>query len=204
MRITYLVPFISVLLMCGARADEQGIIFLGGGADAPQYSQLLIKEPYSLHRLLGVHISEAVPGADLSRLPSPEEYKNPNIKYGVFVRGSELKRLILNWEFVIGDLCVSEYSLFLLFFNRGTVFRVELRLVPDSFTGRLVESELACEDHSPVFNAIARRVGGSAADVGERKRLVDITEEYRMELILDDGVVNWVWDLRGGPSLPRY
>jgi hypothetical protein len=55
--------------------------------DTPfEFTHFLRDRPLELGELLGKHFSEVVPQEVWGSLPSPEEYKNPAIKYGVYAR----------------------------------------------------------------------------------------------------------------------
>jgi hypothetical protein len=122
----------------------------------------LRSHPLDLGQLLGKHFSEVVSGVAWEGMPSPEEYKNPSIKYGVFVRGAELQDCMKAWDFMTGEYCVSSYSMFIVYFNKGFVFKVELRYMPDSFTGIVQSSDPRfCPDETPIFKMIANKLEGT-------------------------------------------
>ena len=137
-----------------------------------EFTYFLRERPLDLGQLLGKHFSEVAPVRPRAGGPFrgkitwkdlsvPEEYKNPAIRYGVFVRPG-LRDYMKSWDFMTDDYCVSNYSMFLMFFNRGFVFKVELRYISDSF-GATAKSDdpKFCADEIPIFNMIAKKLGGT-------------------------------------------
>ena len=178
---------------------------LAAQSDASTFSHFLRYRPLDLDQLLGKHFSEVAPGATWERLPVPEEFKNSTIKYGVFARAEDLHDYMRNWEFMTDPYCVSNYSMFLLFFNRGYVFKVELRYIPDSFTGTINSDDTRfCSDETPVFKMIARKLGGSVILRQGSYELTQYTNKYFMKLGTGERTTDLSWDLRGGPSLPKF
>jgi hypothetical protein len=160
--------------------------------------------PQDLDQLLGRHISEVAPNEVLESLPIPEEYKDPTIRYGVFAR-PDLRKYMKGWDFLTDEYCVSSYSMFLMFFNRGVVFKVELRYIPDSFGGSVSSADPQyCADETPIFRMLAGKFGGTVIDRGSSHELIKITEKYVMTLSTGGGVTGASWDLRGGPSSPNF
>jgi hypothetical protein len=172
-----------------------------------EFSHFLRHRPLDLSQLLGKHFSVVVPGATWVRLPIPEEYKDPAIKYGVFVRGKDLHDYMMNWDFMTDAYCVSNDSMFLLFFNKGFIFRAELRYLPDSFTGAInYDQPESCADEAPIFRMIAKKLGGSVIVRQGSHELTQYTSKYVLKLgtsSVRDAVL--FWELRGGPSLsPKF
>jgi hypothetical protein len=186
---------------CG-RAEDKAALALQNGAF--EFSHFLRYRPLDLSQLLGKHFSEVVPGATWDGLPIPEEYKNPAIKYGVFAR-EDLHNYMRNWDFMTDDYCVSQYSMFLLFFNTGFVFKVELRYIPDSFTGAIHSDDPRfCADESPIFKMIAKKLGGTVLNRQRSYELTQYTSKYVMKLGAGERNTDLSWDLRGGPSLTKF
>jgi hypothetical protein len=171
-----------------------------------EFSHFLRDRPLELGELLGKHFSEVVPKEVWGSLPSPEEYKNPAIKYGVYAR-SDLHEYMENWKFLTDDYCVSNYSMFLMFFNRGFVLKVELRYLPDTYTGVVNSADPRfCADETPIFTMIARILGGVISAKPDHEELMRYTEKYIMRVATGTGEHNadLSWDLRGGPSSPNF
>jgi hypothetical protein len=169
-----------------------------------EFSYFLKEHPLELGQLLGRHISEVVPDMAWESLPSPEEYKNPAIRYGVFAR-QDLYGYMKAWDFMTDDYCVSSYSMYLMFFNKGFVFKVEIRLIPDSFTGSVKSDDPKyCADESPVFKMIARKLGGTVLARGNSYELTKYTTKYVLSLATGGGVTDLSWNLRGGPSSQNF
>jgi hypothetical protein len=169
-----------------------------------EFLHLLKDRPQDLDQLLGRHISEVAPNEVLQNLPIPEEYKDPTLRYGVFAR-ADLRKYMKDWDFANEEYCVSSYSMFLMFFNRGVVFRVELRFIPDSFGGSVSSADPQyCADEAPIFRMLARKFGGTAINRGSSYELTRITEKYVMTLSTGGGVTSASWDLRGGPSSQNF
>src|SRR5262249_3108228 len=117
--------------------------------NAFEFTHFLRYQPLDLEQLLGKHFSEVVPGLTWDRLPIPEEYKNSTIRYGVFARGEDLHYFMKDWDFMTDNYCISKDSKFLLFFNRGFVFKVELRYMPDSYYASMKSDDPAsCADET--------------------------------------------------------
>jgi hypothetical protein len=175
--------------------------------DTPfEFTHFLRDRPLELGELLGKHFSEVVPQEVWGSLPSPEEYKNPAIKYGVYAR-SDLHEYMKSWKFLTRDYCVSDYSMFLMFFNRGFVFKVELRYLPDTYTGVVKPSDPKfCVDETPIFTMIAGILGGGITAKLDHEELMRYTEKYIMRMATGTGEHNTdlTWDLRGGPSSPNF
>ncbi len=169
-----------------------------------EFSHFLRDRPLDLGLLLGRHISEVAPETTWESLPVPEEYKNPAIRYGVFAR-PDLHDYMKSWDFMTENYCVSNYSMFLMFFNRGFVFSVELRLLPDSFAGSVKPDDPKyCADETPVFRMIARKLGGTIIARGNSYELTRYTSKYVMTLGTGERTTGLSWNLRGGPSLPNF
>jgi hypothetical protein len=133
------------------------------------FSSLLRSKPLELYRLLGRHLTTVAPGVLWRDLPTPEEYKDPTIKYAVFARLGPGKdgtfkdpdAFMRSWQFLKAPYCVSNYSMFILYFNRGFVFKVELRFVADTFAGVVPANHSDyCESERPLFDLRAAAVGG--------------------------------------------
>jgi hypothetical protein len=169
-----------------------------------EFTHFLRDRPLDLGQLLGKHYSEVAPGTSWESLPIPEEYQNPAIRYGVFVR-PDLHDYMKSWDFMTDDYCVSNYSMFLMFFNRGFVFKVELRYMPDSFTGT-VKSDIPsfCADESPIFKMIARKLGGTVIVRQGSYEVARYNSKYVMTLVTGEHITDLSWNLRGGPSLPNF
>jgi hypothetical protein len=197
-----LVAAASLFSAAAVGADDKS---LSADQNKPfEFSRLLKNRPLDLGQLLGRHISEVVPGTSWESLPIPEEYKNPAIRYGVFAR-SDLHEYMKNWDFMTEDYCVSNYSMFLIFFNRGFVFSVELRLLPDSFAGSIkIDDPKYCADETPVFRMIARKLGGTIIARGNSYELTRYTSKYVMTLGTGEQTTGLSWNLRGGPSSPNF
>lgn len=166
-----------------------------------EFTTFLHNRPLELGLLLGKHFSDVVPGQKWDSFPSPEEYKNQSIRYGVFERPP----LIKGWDFLGNNYCVSHYSMFILFFNRGFVFKVELRFVADTFAGVIKSNDPAfCGDETPIFTAIAKKLGGSSTQTHDEYVIKRYTNTYVETLSTGGGNTDWSWDLRGGPSLPNF
>jgi|SRR6516162_8105557 len=177
---------------------------LAAQGDASTFSHLLRYRPLDLDQLLGKHFGQVAPGATWEGLPVPEEFKNSTIKYGVFAR-EDLHDYMRNWEFMTDAHCVSSYSQLLLFFNRGYVFKVELRYIPDSFAGVIKSDDPRfCSDETPIFQMIARKLGGSVILRQGSYELMQYTNKYLMKLGTAERATDLSWDLRGGPSLPKF
>jgi hypothetical protein len=173
--------------------------------DAFTFSHFLKYRPLEFGQLLGKHFGQVVPGASWDGLPVPEEFKNRAVKYGVFARAEGLHDCMRNWDFMTDDYCVSNYSMFLLFFNRGYVFKVELRYIPDSFTGVMKSNDPKfCADETAIFNMIARKLGGSIITRPGSYELTQYTSAYVMKLATGGRTTDLSWDLRGGPSLQKF
>jgi hypothetical protein len=162
-----------------------------------EFTSFLRDRPLELDQLLGKHFSEVVPAQPWDSLSTPEECKNKSIKYDAFAPGPFMQ----NWDFMSEPYCVSQHSWFLLFFNRGFVFRVELRFVSDSFEGQIESNDPTfCGDETPIFAAIAKKLGGSVTPARGRHEIKRYTDTYVMTLWTGDHNTVWSWDLRGGPS----
>ena len=62
------------------------------------------------------------------------------------------------WGLSEKHYCVSKYSMLIIFFNAGYVFRVELRYVPDFFIGGGSRND-SCEDETTIFDIFAAKIG---------------------------------------------
>jgi hypothetical protein len=170
-----------------------------------EFSHFLRHRPLDLSQLLGKHFSLVVPGAVWASLPIPEEYKDRAIKYGKFVGGKNLRDYMKSWDFMTDSYCVSRESMFLLFFNRGFVFKVELRYLPDSFRGAISSDDPEfCADEAPIFRMIAKKLGGSGIVRQGSHELTQYTTKYVLKLGTSvNAAAGLSWELRGGPSLPK-
>jgi hypothetical protein len=205
MSITRTVSSLAFSSLCWAGIATAAERTLSATQDKPfEFSHLLKERPLDLDQLLGRHISEVVPGQNWEALPSPEEFKNPAIKYGVFAR-EDLHDYMKTWDFMTDAFCISSYSMFLLFFNKGFVFKVELRLIPDSFTGAVKSTDPKyCADETPVFRMIARRLGGTIVARESASEVTKYTSKYVMTLGTGGRVTDLSWNLRGAPSSPNF
>jgi hypothetical protein len=196
------VAAVSIFLAVAVGAENKS---LSAAQNKPfEFSQFLKDRPLDLGQLLGKHISEVAPGTTWESLSIPEEYKNPTIRYGVFAR-PDLRDYMKTWDFMTDDYCVSNYSMFLMFFNRGFVFRVELRLLPDSFAGSVkTDDPKYCADETSVFRMIARKLGGTIVERGNSYELTRYTNKYVMTLGTGERTTDMSWNLRGGPSSPNF
>jgi hypothetical protein len=105
------------------------------------------------------------------------------------------------WDFLTDEYCVSSHSMFLLFFNRGFVFKVELRYMPDSYSGSIRSDDSSyCADETPIFRMIAKKIGGTVVRRGNSEELVRYTSNSIMILGAGAGIADLSWNLRGGPS----
>jgi hypothetical protein len=196
----YISLFAIVSVLSITSAQVQGIRPSASINNPIEFSQFLKDRPQDLDQLLGRHISEVVPNAVLEKLPVPEEYKDPSLRYGVFAR-PDLHDYMKGWDFLTDKYCVSTYSMFLLFFNRGFVFKVELRFIPDSFTGSVASTaQQYCFDETPLFWMLARKFGGTTIARGSSYDLTKITGKYVRTLSTGGRVTVATWNLRGGPS----
>jgi|SRR5215471_12339697 len=96
--------------------------------------------------------------------------------------------------------------MFLLFFNRGFVFKIELRYLPDTYTGTVKPTDPKfCLDETPIFAMIAKKLGGTVIAKGDHEELTQYNDKYVMSLTTGTGVhdANLSWALRGGPSSPN-
>ena len=110
-----------------------------------------------------------------------------------------------NWDFMTDAFCVSHYSMFLLFFNRGFVFKIELMYLPDSFTGALNSDDPEfCADEAPIFRMIAKKLGGSIIERKGSHELTQYTSKYILKLGTGGRDAVLSWELRGGPSVPKF
>jgi hypothetical protein len=165
----------------------------------------LRNRPLELHQLLGRHFSEVAPKTAWESLSIAEEYENPAIRYGVFARGEVLRDFMKAWDFMTDDYCVSTNSYLLIFFNRGFVFRVELRFLPDSFAGSINSNNPQhCADQTPVFRMIAKKLGGQVMVRANTYELVRYTNNFLMILNAGGGNASLNWHLRGGPSSQNF
>jgi hypothetical protein len=198
---------VSALFSCAAAAaDVEEKSHLDTDNSLFEFAHFLRDRPLELGELLGKHYSEVVPQEIWGNLPSPEEYKNPAIKYGVYAR-SDLHEYMKSWKFLTDGYCVSDYSMFLMFFNRGFVFKAELRYIPDTYTGTVNSADPRfCPDETPIFTMITRILGGVINVNADHKELTRYTENYIMRVTTGTGEHNTdlSWDLRGGPSSPNF
>jgi hypothetical protein len=165
-----------------------------------EFSHFLREHPLDLGQLLGKHITEVAPGTAWDSLSIPEEYGNPAIRYEVFAR-KDLHQYMKAWDFLTDEYCVSSYSMFLLFFNRGFVFKAELRYLPDSYSGSISPDDPHyCADETPIFQMIAKELGGTVVRRGNSEELVRYTSNSVMVLGAGGGMAGLSWNLRGGPS----
>ena len=103
----------------------------------PVAQDFLRYRPLDLDLLLGKHFSQVLlPAVAWKDLPVASEFKYPAIKYGAFVQNKDLKAYMDTWGFITEPYCLSNYSMFLMYFNAGYVFRVQLRYFGDSFAGQ--------------------------------------------------------------------
>ena len=63
-----------------------------------------------------------------------------------------------------------------------------------------------CDDETPIFRMIARKLGGYVAVRKDYYEMTQYTTEYIMRLTSAIGERNTdlTWDLRGGPSSPNF
>ncbi|MBY5883994.1 hypothetical protein HFN46_33355 [Rhizobium leguminosarum] len=171
---------------------------------------LLRSRPLELYRLLGRHLTAVAPGVLLRDLPTPEEYKDPTIKYAVFARLGPGKdgafkdpdAFMRSWQFLKAPYCVSSYSMFILYFNRGFVFKVELRFVADTFAGVVPADNAAyCESEKPLFDLVAAVVGGPIVKREDELEIPLEKEDYIQRLSTNGRDADLSWELRGGPTL---
>jgi hypothetical protein len=195
----YLVT-IGVFLCClTADADAADDAVATASNSTVQFDQVLRYQPLDLSALLGRHFTEVAPGAIWEELPVPEEYKNPSIRYGVFSRANDLHDYMKDWKFLSEKYCVSNYSMFLMFFNRGFVFKVELRYIPDSFTGAInADDPRFCADETPIFEMLAKKLNGTVISRQGSRELVQYTSKFIMKLGTGERTTDLSWDLRGG------
>ncbi len=171
---------------------------------------LLRSRPLELYRLLGRHLTAVAPGVHWRDLPVPEEYNDPTIKYAVFARLGPGKdgafkdpnAFMRSWQFLKSPYCVSSYSMFILYFNRGFVFKVELRFVADTFAGVVsADSSAFCESEKPLFDRFAAAVGGPIVKREDEFEIRLEKRDYIQRLSTNGRDVDLSWELRGGPTL---
>ena len=169
-----------------------------------EVSDLLRNRPLELHRLLGRHFSEVICGTSWEQLPIPyDAYRDPDIRYVVFANHEKLRDYMKAWSFMTDNYCVSTNSFFLIFFNKGFVFRVEFRYLPDTFAGRVDSNRPQhCADLAPIFTMIAKELGGSVIVRDNFYELVRFTDKYLMISNAGGGNASLNWYLRGGPRSP--
>jgi hypothetical protein len=195
---------LATLLLIASTYISSAALYAEQSGGPYEFSDFLRNRPLELGQLLGKHLSEVAPDATWESLPIAEEYKNSSIRYGVFVRES-LHDYMKAWSFMTDDYCVSTNSFFLIFFNRGFVFRVELRFLPDSFTGSInSNSPQHCADETPVFRMIAKALGGKVTVRDNSYELVRYSNNYLMILNAGGGNASLNWHLRGGPSSQNF
>jgi hypothetical protein len=176
-------------------ADEGSILL-----SKNDFRYLLRYHPLQLDGLLGKHLTSVVPGETWGGLYVPEEYRNPAIRYAVFARGEVLKAYMKDWTFIKQEYCISDYSMFLLFFNRGYVFKIELRYIPDTFTGTIKPGEKSfCGDETPIFEILSKQLGGSITFNNGQRELVHAERTYTLIMTTSGGATVIYWKLKGGP-----
>ena len=67
----------------------------------------------------------------------PPDYDSTNIGYKIFLRAKDLSNAMARWQFLLNhNCCVSAdpyASMFIIYFNHGYIFNVELSFFPDKF-----------------------------------------------------------------------
>jgi len=81
-----LVVAAGAALFCSATASGEEKSHLAADNSPFEFTHFIRDRPLELGELIGKHFSEVVPREVWQSLPSPEEYKNPTIKYGVYSR----------------------------------------------------------------------------------------------------------------------
>jgi hypothetical protein len=178
-----------------------------GGNDS-EFRHVLKFKPMDLESLLGKNITDVVPGVTWDQLPVQGEFDNKTIRYGVFSSGKELKGIMKNWQFLNEPYCVSESpisSMFLISFNRGYVFRVELRFLPDQFSGSISKADPNfCGDETSLFNMLATKMGGTVLEEGNYRLIKQEKPTYLLRLAIDRSTATDLsWTLRGAPCIPN-
>jgi hypothetical protein len=191
---------VATSFFSAANVDAQGQSSPAAPVGRFDFRPFLRYHPLELSQLLGKHFSEVVPGVDWEGMPSPEEYKNPSIKYAVFVRDADLHDYMKTWDFMTGEYCVSSYSMFIIYFNKGFVFKVELRYMPDSYTGLIKSTDpRICLDETPIFTMIANKLGGTKISHPGYDEVTQYKSTYITTLSTRGHNADLSWDLRGGP-----
>ncbi|MES0133594.1 hypothetical protein NKJ88_01325 [Mesorhizobium sp. M0016] len=159
---------------------------------------VLSNEPLNLYMFLGKHFSSVLPGTTWNQLPVAEEYKNDSIRYATI---DGLREYTKNWKFADRDFCVSNYSLFVIFFNRGYVFKVELRFVSDDFLGDSEnDTKQYCFDEKPLFDVLHNETGGSLVAKDGGNEVIERTNKYVRILTTDFHSADLSWALLGAPG----
>jgi hypothetical protein len=160
----------------------------------------LANRPLELDRLLGKHFTSVVPGETWQGLFVPEEYRNPAIRYAVFAKGKKLEAYMKRWNFIKDDDCVSQESMFLLYFNRGYVFKIELRYLPDTYRGTVsARAPGFCGDETPLFEILSKQFGGAVIVNHGQRELVHPESTYTIVLTTVRGNTHLSWNLKDGP-----
>jgi hypothetical protein len=180
------------------QAEEHALQAFGGRK--VDVVQLLSDRPLELHTLLGAHLGQLSTEDSWEGLPVAGEYNNPNIRY-LYLPGV-LKTNTKRWDFMFNDVCVSDYSLFIIFFNRGYVFKVELRYVSDDFKG-VVDPNFGtpCTNQRPIFDSFAAKIGGSPIQRGNALEITEIRNGYVQVLSTEPENADLSWTILGAPQL---
>ena len=166
---------------------------------AHRFSALLQNNPFGLKDLLGKRAAEIVPGYsnwdDAQKIYIAEEYRDPEVKYDAF---GGLSSYAKEWNFLMGHPCVSGYSLAVLFFNHGYLFRIELRFMSSKSYPSYAP---ICYDHTPIFESIAQKIDGVEETAPDGGRVIAKLEGDTITILhTKDGTTELDWILRGGPG----
>jgi hypothetical protein len=157
------------------------------------------QDPFSFKDLLGQRLDQVSSklklGSNLAwgSLTPAEEYDDKEVKYQAW----DIRDYVKAWSFLGDGICISPKSILLLVFNHGYLFRVEFRFL----STRTFGGDPPCEDHGPIFDLVAGRLGGLVEKRDDGSRIVvNVNGDVIEFLYTMDGSTSLIWFVRGSPE----
>jgi hypothetical protein len=191
------------ILLTSISSNTQSEINPNYAISLDSFNDTIADNPMNLSRILGKKLSWL--GIAWNYVVPLWDFDNNAIGYIVPVRGAQLAQALKQWKPLDGEYCVSlrpDATMLAVYFNHGYVFRIEMRFLPDTFFGVTKAMDAnACLDETPLFNLIAKQLGGEIVREGVTLVLKQTKDTYLVELHTEEGrrTATLSWTLRGGP-----
>jgi len=161
-------------------------------SDNMPLGERISKDPFGFRNLLGQRVDQVISTLKLGKdgLQPAEEFDDKEVLYGAWL----IRDYVRSWSFLSKDACISPKSMLVLTFNHGYLFRAEFRFLSTITFG----GDPPCEDHTPVFEALAHQMSGPVEKRGD-KEIMRVDGDV-IERLVGGGSTSLIWFVRGSPE----